>query len=79
MSVDLAVLGAGRWAYVEVRRIVAEATYEHIPIIEPMNKVDESGIDLTSEVGKIGGQTADHKEAQEWFRDGLAEAPQFCG
>jgi hypothetical protein len=67
------------WAYVEVHRIVAEATYERIPAIEPMTNVDDASSDLTSEGGKLGGQTVDNDQAQEWFRDRMVEAAQLCG
>jgi hypothetical protein len=44
-----------------------------------MNHVNDAVIDLTRKVGKIGGQTMDNEEAQEWFRDGLAGVAQFRG
>jgi hypothetical protein len=70
---------AGRWVYVEVCHIVAEATYERIPAIGPMNNADDAGSNLANEVVKPGGQTMDNEEVQEWFWDGLTKAAQFRG
>jgi hypothetical protein len=54
-------------AYFEMCRIVADAVYELITAIEPMNNIDDAGSELTRKVGKLGSQTVDNKEAQYWF------------
>jgi hypothetical protein len=50
---------------VQMHHIVADATYECIPAIEPMNNINDAGGDLTSEVRTLWSQAVVHNEAQE--------------
>jgi hypothetical protein len=64
---------------VQMHRTVAKETYQCIPVIETTDNINDASYHLTGEVSKLGRQAVDHKEVQQGFRDGLVEAPKFCG